>query len=280
MSQPLTITISGPQGSGKTRLGQHLIEALNLHPAEVVRIYPAARGAFHSADGTDALALIGQMLGDGPPVMLGTKETEVRDPQPPIGPLTSTEHLKPGDLVRRHADAHMGMAVGDIDAVREVASPTGVRLTSFNAPKYGNHDPANLSFIGRPDADGWIQWTGTENPVPGKLVELRIDTDPDTPYPAHADDVEWGHRPHGPRLAAFRIVEDLTSEPWRPSTECTAARPANVAAADEVRAAVEALNAAVERALSVGVTSRFIIETEWSNAGEKSTIRVRTTAEV
>ena len=33
---------------------------------------------------------------------------------------------------------------------------------------------ANLTFIGRPDADGWMPWSGGENPVPGQAVEVRL----------------------------------------------------------------------------------------------------------
>ena len=29
------------------------------------------------------------------------------------------------------------------------------------------------SFIGRPDADGWMPWSGGENPAPGQRVQWR-----------------------------------------------------------------------------------------------------------
>lgn len=34
--------------------------------------------------------------------------------------------------------------------------------------------PARFTFLGRPDQDGWIAWSGGENPVPGVTVEVRL----------------------------------------------------------------------------------------------------------
>lgn len=34
-------------------------------------------------------------------------------------------------------------------------------------------EPSRFTFIGRPDTDGWIAWSGGDNPVPGQMVEVR-----------------------------------------------------------------------------------------------------------
>jgi len=34
--------------------------------------------------------------------------------------------------------------------------------------------PSRFAFIGRPSADGWMPWSGGENPVPGQVVEVRL----------------------------------------------------------------------------------------------------------
>lgn len=76
----LTITLTGPQGSGKSTLGLAIIETLRSRP-NVIRIQPMAEAAFYRADRTPHDAVIG-MMDNGALVVLETREAE--DPAPRI----------------------------------------------------------------------------------------------------------------------------------------------------------------------------------------------------
>jgi len=56
---------------------------------------------------------------------------------------------------------------GQIETVK-TANPDFVVLASGNG-----YLPSLVTFIGRPDADGWMPWSGGENPVPGQRVEVK-----------------------------------------------------------------------------------------------------------
>jgi hypothetical protein len=45
----------------------------------------------------------------------------------------------------------------------------------LNGTSFGNSSPKSFAFIGRPDAEGWIPWSGGENPVPGLMVDYVDD---------------------------------------------------------------------------------------------------------
>lgn len=47
-------------------------------------------------------------------------------------------------------------------------------------------------FIGRPDADGWMPWSGGESPVPGRIVEAKLRDGP-VVEPRLSDDLTWQH---------------------------------------------------------------------------------------
>jgi hypothetical protein len=86
-------------------------------------------------------------------------------------------------------------------------------------PKWGvstympdtNERPAGLTgpwvFIGRPDAEGWMTWSGGENPVPGKSVFAKFRSG--VVYrniPTLADCLEWGGTGLRNDIIAFRLT--------------------------------------------------------------------------
>jgi hypothetical protein len=86
-------------------------------------------------------------------------------PAPAPGPLTSAEGLVRGDVVmcrNKPTRAFVGR-VAHISADRLAVEVVGRDRASFC-------NVSDCSFIGRPDADGWMDWPGGENPVPGASV--------------------------------------------------------------------------------------------------------------
>lgn len=99
-------------------------------------------------------------------------------PQPPYGPLTSTEHLLPGDLVRVIRESGR-FGIGKIlPVIRKTRDPNYIYIDRHApSPQSGSWTKDNFAFIGRPDKDGWITapdggWP--ENPCPGYRVEYRL----------------------------------------------------------------------------------------------------------
>lgn len=82
-----------------------------------------------------------------------------------------------------------------------------------------------LAFIGRPDADGWMPWSGGENPVPGQNINIRQrGYSFDEAEVWEADYQEWDWKDYDPQpwdIIAFRLtptapVEASGSEPsWK-----------------------------------------------------------------
>lgn len=130
---------------------------------------------------------------------------------PPVGPLTSTEGLKPGDVLS------IGGGPGQRALLRfvsvrpegEVNFPGELNVEFIGSGSPGINDFASFSFVGRPDADGWMTWAGGENPVPGARVAYRVGDDPDDDRTADSDMLDWSAKPKYPKAAiiAFRIVD-------------------------------------------------------------------------
>lgn len=76
-----------------------------------------------------------------------------------------------------------------------------------------------LSFIGRPDADGWMPWAGGENPVPGQMVEVKIRWRNGEPSEGEvlSDRMAWAHRRkghgEGGDIIAFRLSRPASEQP-------------------------------------------------------------------
>ena len=179
-------------------------------------------------------------------------------PQPPYGPLTSTEHLLPGDLVRSLADFPPHRNKGEVFSVVSC----GGDIVRYHKDYTGFSE--TFTFIGRPDKDGWIAapdggWP--ENPCPWYRVEVLFrDSDQDE------DDSNVYHWPHdgsNADITAIRILGLDAGEVGygsdadmdRLAKEVLAPTPDPLqAAADDVRAASVALGKAVKAAIDLGLT--------------------------
>ena len=131
---------------------------------------------------------------------------------PTPGPLSAEDVklLVKGDLLRV-IDPHPGChKTGDIISVvgTLAVSPTEdwvqVAVDGVTVEQY----PSRFAFIGRPDADGWMPWSGGENPVPGQRVEYRMrgQWDEGTYGPDRADECTWSHRGQVWDIIAFRLA--------------------------------------------------------------------------
>lgn len=89
-------------------------------------------------------------------------EADAMKQAPTPGPLSG---FQKGDVVRQ-LDWN---AITTVDDVSGQGAHVGVSLDG----KYGVWPAARFSFIGRPDADGWIAWSGGANPVPGCMLEMK-----------------------------------------------------------------------------------------------------------
>lgn len=67
-------------------------------------------------------------------------------------------------------------------------------VQSVRDPDCGHGDDyARFAFIGRPAADGWMPWSGGENPVPGQMVEVRYRDGGISAEPFASDGEFWQH---------------------------------------------------------------------------------------
>ncbi|MBB5770837.1 hypothetical protein HNP47_000806 [Brevundimonas vesicularis] len=73
----------------------------------------------------------------------------------------------------------------------------------------------DFNFIGRPDESGWMPWSGGENPVPGRMVEVRWTNGLVEQY--YSDIVSW--RKGGVMVEAFRLAPTSPVEASGPERE-------------------------------------------------------------
>lgn len=119
---------------------------------------------------------------------------------PTPGPLSG---FQKGDVVRQ-LDWN---AITTVDDVSDQGAHVGVTLDG----KYGVWPASRFAFIGRPSADGWMPWSGGENPVPGQRVELLLKSGITSGVYA-SDEIDWAD----PRFRAFRLAPTAPVE--APST--------------------------------------------------------------
>lgn len=99
------------------------------------------------------------------------------------------------------------------------------------------------TFIGRPDADGWIPHDGGPNPVPGCVVDYRM-RDYDQGYEDDvarlSDALRWDHIPDPADIIAFRLAApDMHTKPAE--TNISAERVKGMAESEQVAGARERL---------------------------------------
>jgi len=114
-----------------------------------------------------------------------------------------------GDLLMRnsHVCRHVGVNE-DEDGPHGL---TGVRL--YDDSFFHNLAIREFTFIGRPDPEGWMPWSGGENPVPGLevIVRYRCGTT-DTATSGRGGASDWSHDGDSHDIIAFRLV---SAEPDR-----------------------------------------------------------------
>ena len=126
--------------------------------------------------------------------------------QPPVGPLDSESMklLVKGDVLRV-VDPR---AVLDLNAV-EVFECEGHPDGFIKLMRKASHFRATrFTFIGRPDADGWMPWGGGENPVPRMVVEYRVRSGSTWALPQQVPSEAlrgWVHAGFSGDIIAFRL---------------------------------------------------------------------------
>jgi hypothetical protein len=121
---------------------------------------------------------------------------------PPVGPLTSTEGLRAGDVVNITGN-DVWAAVVKVDRIHEE-----IVLVTHPTRGPGGFKANEVAFVGRPDADGWMAWAGGENPVPGATVEYRMQGE--YVFRDRADVLRWTNEDPdtaSSNITAFRIVD-------------------------------------------------------------------------
>lgn len=56
--------------------------------------------------------------------------------------------------------------------------------------------------------EGWIEWSGGKNPVPGKLVRVAVRQGTKTIFPSESEKWRWSHKETGYDIIAYRVVEE------------------------------------------------------------------------
>lgn len=98
----------------------------------------------------------------------------------------------------------------DGDLLRETF-PGGRTYQWFYPSDIADYRLASTLWLGRPDADGWIEWHGGENPVPGEIVEVKIRWRQGEPSEGSisSENMEWHHvaKGHGDGgdIIAYRL---------------------------------------------------------------------------
>ena len=130
----------------------------------------------------------------------------------------SVKLLQKGDVLRVSENGMACAAIGDIMVVAD----GGGALVYCHRPEdtdfvWQRIPPYRFTFIGRPDQDGWIDWSGGENPVPGTQVDVRF-SDHEV-LSGRAGGFHWRHRAEAgwSNIIAFRphreVSEGLGSFP-------------------------------------------------------------------
>lgn len=122
---------------------------------------------------------------------------------PTPGPLDSesVKLLVKGDLLRVVSDEVM--PIGSVVTFAELDfDDTELRFAEGDGLSWMID---RFAFIGRPDADGWMPWSGGKNPVPGQRVEVRLRDGAETdPEPSNM--VFWRHQNRSFDVIAFRLA--------------------------------------------------------------------------
>ena len=155
--------------------------------------------------------------------------------------------LQPGDWLLVSAPDSFLRQRGFIEGrpVR-LRSAEGGWIDLADLPYTQGTSPARFTFLGRPDQDGWIAWSGGENPVPGREVTIHmrgelIPTEVTDNNTGLSDAVDWGHRGGNGDIIAYRPYDPVS----RPAGEGERER--------YLRANLDVVWAAVEDMAKIGI---------------------------
>lgn len=131
------------------------------------------------------------------------------DAMPPVGPLTSTDGLRAGDLVRCMDDGRYPRLLGHKGRIYVLRGfdDGGVIIDTDLLPNEPNGFD-RFAFVARPGV--WMPWEGGENPVPGLNVMCRYEDHPES-GPHASKHIIWA-KPwsyHSPELnvTAYMVVD-------------------------------------------------------------------------
>lgn len=123
--------------------------------------------------------------------------------------LDGESAVQTGDLLRRTMD-------GLIVCAREMQPDDTLVCVRPLSGEWAGHGVANtFTFIGRPDQDGWIKWSGGENPVGNLHVDVRLRSGQwYSDEPADVLGRWWGgdSEPTQDRVIAFRPHREVSGE--------------------------------------------------------------------
>jgi|GEM_PF-3770797 len=123
-------------------------------------------------------------------------------PTPPApGPLTSAEGLMRGDVLRVKVGRE---GSGEIKRVRALDGPRHVWEDGDDERSY--HFDC-YDFIGRPDADGWLPWSGGANPVGSAVVTVIFRDGQRLKAAGDILDPFWSIDSTGDGIDRFQIVD-------------------------------------------------------------------------
>lgn len=141
---------------------------------------------------------------------------------PPVGPLTSTENLLPGDILRTIEDYCSATAgidssrprTGAIVEVASVADSYHLHIVGFPA----KCAQTRFAFVARPGV--WMPWSGGENPVPGMQVQVRFrandETDVNTDRSCRCDRLRWRHFNTPGDIVEYMVVAEPSRDAEQP----------------------------------------------------------------
>lgn len=160
--RPIGATVD-PLGDKLTDTVKDRVETLtirlSLDTDDIERQLKEARERIDAAFGSDD---------HGPAI----PEQSQPDPMPPVGPLTSTDGLKVGDVLRSLVDVATCREVGYIAQVLKI-DDGGIHYTDRQRCPVYSPEPESFAFVARPGV--WMPWEGGENPIPGLNCRVAED---------------------------------------------------------------------------------------------------------
>lgn len=137
---------------------------------------------------------------------------------PPHGPISAADVslLQPGDWLL--------LSLSDtVCPVRFHHAGETLKGTPLVFHDGGSQLFHRFTFLGRPDSEGWIAWSGGENPVPGYIgrIEVRLRSGDEFSGSDLTDDGTWRHIWGEGDIVAFRPAPDHVAPASSSSTRET-----------------------------------------------------------